>query len=1601
MAGKRYSAGKIFLQVVPSFDNLQKDISKEVNRANAGLEKQAERDGQKQGEARGRGEAKAARKVRQMSDIEQIAHDEKQLDASRRRKLRDFQKFSQMMIAARVRQASDEQAAVDRINKGALAARIRQGQREHAQAVKDAQTHQSGLDRLQQNALKDGLKRIHDQRIADLKDAQNHADNLARMHAKSMSERMKAIRAESEALAKQRDLVDRDHGRGLAEQIRRSTKEKLERDRVQGGRYGQDLRKSAGAAAANIPQIQVGADTSAAERKLEELRVRLLSLADAKVGVDLSAAEAHAEIVRLMFALGRLDGKDVEIDVRVNSAAARAELAGIRGAGDDGGSSGMFNRNGDSAGNAANAFRIFKLRILGIALVLPLLSPLLAVAAAGIAALSVAAMAGAAGLGVMLLGFSGIGGALQAMGAAQDAQAKSGTAAAKKQKTDARAMRDALQGVDKARLAGARAAEDSAERIKDAQDNIGDIAKRNARAAEDSARRVADAQANVGEVAQRNADRMRGALRTQQDAERSLARAQQDATRAQENLAAARKQAQQDQQDLADRIAGGKLDERQALIDLFDAQVAYNSAQQDGAATNKEREQASITLERARLSIKGIRGDNKELAAESTKAITLGVAGAAGVVAAERAVADAKQSTADAQRGVADAAQDVADARAQGAKDTAEAQRGLADAQRDAAQQAVDSAAAVADATDALADARRDAAEQAVDSAAAIRDAQERVGDAAATAAEGLSAETTAIDNLKLAMDKLSPAGRDFATWLFSLKPLFKQIRDTAQEGMLPGVQEGLTTIIDKYGPGFIKFVDSMSKAVGQFFIDLGVAFASPVMEEFFGTMAKYGPELFRLGGKITLDIVKILAGVATAFAPYSKDFLTSLSEMTDGWVKWAQGLKDSQGFKDFMAYIKTEGPVIWQLIKDIATSLKNLLIGMADSPLVDMITGFFSWLSEQSPKTVATIFTIITVFTILSQVISGVVVLLTLIGTVLAFFGIAMSLTVGLVILAVLAVIAIFVWAYMKFDWFKTAVDWVFRMLWTAVKWVFKAIVASVKFYWQGLVLIYETILKPLFQTIRDVVEDMPGYWKTAMDGIYALWMGLKKIVAVPINFAIGVINDGLIDNFNRIAGFFTGDKTTISRIKEVNWGQEAPAKPKAATKAQGASHPLINRALGGPVPGYSPHAKADNIHAMLTAGEFVQPVDVTKYYGLDFMEALRRKEIPRYAGGGLIAFGKKLQSMNYNVQEHPLFPPLTMGAHSPNGQHYNRKGPGGGGAIDVNFDGRGQSTENIMLDKIVKLAHSYGLRTIWRAKDHFDHLHADIGAGSSMGGAGGSSGLPFYIEKPLEFLKNSVDSLMGKIPLKGGIADVLKAVPGKIISSATDWLNKMVSGAQSGDTLDKDPALGAASLFPRGGQWANQGLAKQMMRARGWPASQWPSLQNLWMKESGFNHLISNGGGNNPDNGRAFGIPQSLPGKKMAAAGADWRTNPRTQIAWGLGYIADRYGSPAKAWQHSQAVNWYADGGPVTEAKVPVFDSGGTIPTGYSTILNKTGAPEDLFTRKQLLESRPDGRPNLSVTIPMMPTNSTPEDVASAVIFAQRRIARGGVYAKQIGGR
>ncbi|MHA3704594.1 aggregation-promoting factor C-terminal-like domain-containing protein [Jatrophihabitans sp. YIM 134969] len=148
------------------------------------------------------------------------------------------------------------------------------------------------------------------------------------------------------------------------------------------------------------------------------------------------------------------------------------------------------------------------------------------------------------------------------------------------------------------------------------------------------------------------------------------------------------------------------------------------------------------------------------------------------------------------------------------------------------------------------------------------------------------------------------------------------------------------------------------------------------------------------------------------------------------------------------------------------------------------------------------------------------------------------------------------------------------------------------------------------------------------------------------------------------------------------------------------------------------------------------------------------------------------------------------------------------------------------------------------------------------------------------------------------------------QVLSAPTTQVQKVGTAAPpaatpapstGGDSGGSDGSSGGGSAAPAVPSGDAQSIAHQMVLARGWGEDQFSCLVSLWNKESGWNVHASNGGSG------AYGIPQALPGSKMASAGPDWQDSAATQITWGLGYISGRYGTPCGAWGHSQSTGWY----------------------------------------------------------------------------------------------
>ncbi len=128
--------------------------------------------------------------------------------------------------------------------------------------------------------------------------------------------------------------------------------------------------------------------------------------------------------------------------------------------------------------------------------------------------------------------------------------------------------------------------------------------------------------------------------------------------------------------------------------------------------------------------------------------------------------------------------------------------------------------------------------------------------------------------------------------------------------------------------------------------------------------------------------------------------------------------------------------------------------------------------------------------------------------------------------------------------------------------------------------------------------------------------------------------------------------------------------------------------------------------------------------------------------------------------------------------------------------------------------------------------------------------------------------------------------ASPKKALTAAA------LAAATAGMALTAAPAQAAPSAAS-----SAQAVAHKMIP----DAAQYNAFSKIVEHESGWNPSATN------SSSGAYGLVQALPGSKMASAGSDWKTNPATQIKWGLDYMNSRYGSPAKAWSFWQANGWY----------------------------------------------------------------------------------------------
>lgn len=568
------------------------------------------------------------------------------------------------------------------------------------------------------------------------------------------------------------------------------------------------------------------------------------------------------------------------------------------------------------------------------------------------------------------------------------------------------------------------------------------------------------------------------------------------------------------------------------------------------------------------------------------------------------------------------------------------------------------------------------------------------------------------------------------------------------------------------------------------------------------------------------------------------------------------------------------------------------------------------------------------------------------------------------------------FVWLYdhavkPMADWIAGKAEWlwdtvlkpVFKFIWDGIKWV------GEKFQWlynhsvKPIVdwiadktgWLWDKGLKPAFDKIKEGVGLVGEAFEAAKKAIGIAWGKIKDIAKGPVNFIIEwVYTNGIKAVWDKVASFVGLDKLPKApKLLEAGgtvgngWGVAKPMKVNQPTAIVGEGNPRYPEYVIPTDPKYRSRAVALHAQAgtqLLEDGGIIGGVwDWTK----DKVSDVIGKGIDwAKTAADLMVNPSKI----WNTLTKPILSKVADGVGD------SKMGDAVGKIPGKMVSG--------LKDKLVDAVSSLTSETGGWGGEWQKPVNAKAGTRFGVPGPHWSSGyhtgldFPAATGTPIKAVANGRVSLAtsggpyGKHVIidHGGGLQSLYAHMSKIRTTVPKSVNGGsrigdvgATGNTTGPHLHLEARLNGKPVDPMkylsgGGfdakaQGAAQQYAKSILGQYGWGSSQFGPLKKLWDGESNWRWDARN-----PASG-AYGIPQALPANKMRSAGADWLTNYKTQIRWGLSYIKGRpdYGSPSAAYSKwlARSPHWY--------------DEGGYLPPGLSLVANGTGRPEPVFTGSQ----------------------------------------------------
>ncbi|WP_406326679.1 hypothetical protein OG784_27390 [Streptomyces sp. NBC_01617] len=1337
-----------------------------------------------------------------------------------------------------------------------------------------------------------------------------------------------------------------------------------------GGAFARSIRRRLEVAFKALPKADVRLGDTGFNADLARLRARMETLRNKTVGVDVSAVDAEREIVRISAELERLGATHTDVNVRADTATARAALASIRAeiAAVDAKDIRVPVRVDTSQATSA----LMSLGIQIAALTAIPLGPVLLAGLGGVAAMATAAGVGFGALALAAIpAIKGVTSAIQLKSAAED---------------------EAKNATDRSASAAAQASQRTLQ-LASAQAQLASAHRNAAKTIESAQRAVAQAQQAVTDAVQRAAEQRQAAADGVRRAEQSLADAQRAARQAEQSLTQARADATQQLKALNDQLIDGALDQREATLRVQQAQEDLNATLADPTSTQLQQEAAQLALDRAKQGAKEQAQNYAELKKSAEAQRKAGVEGADAVRAATERVGDAQRTVADQTETLAKAHEAAAKAQRDGARSIAEAQAKVADSVRASADAQVSAAESVASAQRGVDSARLTSA-KATDGAISKEEEYRKALANLTPAARGLFDAIAGPSGLKTAFDQ----------WQKSLQPAVLPLFTHAVDGMknsLPaltplvkGAADGIKSLMDSASaelktPFWTSFKDDLDKSVKPAVVGFGKAFG---------------------------NVVKGIAGVIDAFLPHMDGIAKRSDKITDRFAKWGSSLKGSPKFEKFLGYVKDTAPGLADFIGRVLTAALDVSKAVAplSTTMMAVIGPVFdavSWLATNNPGLVQALWGLwaaqkaialgMVAFSAAMAVYQSVMLLSTIatagFGTVLTATGIGPIIRAILIVVGLL--VAGFVLAYNNSETFRKIVDGAWSgiketvsFIWNSVlKPAFSGIWTGMKAIGDAAMWLWNNALGPAFGFIADAAQFLvtalitlfllPAY--LAIKALGKLGMWLWDVAIGPAFRAIGDAAKWLWEKALKPVFGWIGDKA--------KWLWEKGIKP-----AFGEANKEFD-ALGR--------------IAKWLWDKAVKPVfgwigDKAKWL---WEKAIKPPFEKIKEGVDLVAAAFKLSKDNIKkhwdqLQDIAKKPVRFIIDHVYNGgivPLWNRVADVTGADKIKKMDLKGFATGGIMpgyspgIDNHV-IAVSGGeaimrpevTRAVGASRIH------ELNAAARSGGISGvqraiANGMPAFKDGGI------FGSIWGGLKSAGGaVVDGAKSTadlltnPDKVFNAATSWAKaQMRSFASSkwGQLTTEIPVALLKSLKNSifggdgSGTAATGGVGRALMWARskaGFPY-QWGGAGNPSFDCSGFMSSIQKVILGQVPKGRLWST-FSFQGDN---APAGWVRNLRSPFQLGVtnagvGHTAGTLagvnvesrggagvvvGKGARGWNDPLFTSHYGFAPAIGNPKL--YDSGGYLPPGLNLVANGTGKPEPVFTAGQWADVRAAGNGGTSV--------------------------------------